>query len=56
MKYARDSVPPITNARIDKRNLKKLMGQGGLEMDKCVAQGKFPIFGYPLVCYSPVGN
>lgn len=32
------------------------MAQGGQEMDRCVAQGKFPIFGYPLVCYSPIGR
>lgn len=32
------------------------MGQGGQEMDECVQEGKFPIFGYPLVCYSPIGK
>ena len=32
------------------------MAQGSEEMDRCVAHGKFPIFGYPLVCYSPIGK
>jgi len=23
-------------------------------MDKCINEGKIPMFGYPLVCYSPI--
>ena len=56
----RDSLPPVFSNRrsgnIDKDTLKVLMGQGGQEMDECVREGKFPIFGYPLVCYSPIGK
>ena len=30
--------------------------RGKLEMDYNVNEGTFPIFGYPLVCYSPENN
>jgi len=57
----RDSLPSVFSNRgkpgnVDKDTLKVLMGQGGQEMDECVQEGKFPIFGYPLVCYSPIGK
>ena len=40
-------------ANIDKKELKVKLVRSKLEMDNNVDEGTFPIFGYPLVCYSP---
>ena len=41
------------NANIDQDVLKVRFVRSKLEMSHNVNQGTFPIFGYPLVCYSP---
>jgi|TARA_B110000285_G_C15050698_1_gene576818 hypothetical protein len=44
-------LPP--GAHVDEEKLKIRLVRSKLEMDFNVNEGTFPIFGYPLVCYSP---
>ena len=56
-KSKRDSLPPVgNNAKVNKDALKLRLAQGSLEMDECINEGSIPIFGYPLVCYSPLAG
>ena len=49
----RITLPPTANARVDRKELRKQLAKGSAEMDECITNGTLPIFGYPLVCYSP---
>ena len=52
----RNSLPPTGNGKVDKVKLKNLLARSSVEMEKCVDSGEMPIFGYPPVCFSPIGN
>ena len=52
----RDTIPDVPGDIVNRTTLRHFMAQGSDEMDQCVSQGKFPVFGYPLVCYSPIGR
>lgn len=48
------TIPKLpAKAKVDKEHLKQRLVRSKLEMDYNVNEGTFPIFGYPLVCYSP---
>lgn len=53
-KCKRITLPPTKNAKIDKNLLRKAIAQSSIEMEKYITTGFMPIFGYQLVCYSPV--
>ena len=55
-KTKRNSVPPTANAIINQEELKKQIAIGSVQMDNCIEKGINPIFGYPLVLYSPIGE
>ena len=50
----RSTLPPTGRAKVDKAELKLQLVKGGMEMDECIDKGTLPVFGYPLVCYSPI--
>ena len=56
-KSKRDSLPPVGRFnKVDLDALKLRLAQGSIEMDECINEGSIPIFGYPLVCYSPMAG
>ena len=55
-KVLRNSLPKIVSQKVDLQELRAKLAQGSKEMDNYVDVGKMPVFGYPLVCYSPVGQ
>ena len=50
------TLPPTGKARVDKDKLKNMLARGSLEMEKCINKGENPVFGYPMVCFSPNNN
>lgn len=55
-KKYRDAVPPTAEAKVDKQKLQILFAKNSDEMDKYIECGHMPVFGYPLVCYSPTNK
>jgi len=54
--YKRTTLPPTKGARVDKRQLRIAIAKGGIELENHITEGHMPIFGYPMVCYSPIGD
>ena len=52
----RNSLPNTGKGKVDKIKLKNLLAKSSVEMEKCVDTGDMPIFGYPPVCFSPIGT
>jgi hypothetical protein len=48
------SVPNTANANIDKSFLRQQLARSTSEMHLNVNEGTQPIFGYPLVCFTPI--
>jgi len=54
-KIRRKTLPPTgTYTRICKNELKREIAKGCMQMDQCIEEGRIPLFGYPLVCHSPI--
>ena len=47
------TLPNTGDANIDKSELTKQLARSNCEMAHNVRKGTYPIFGYPLVCFSP---
>jgi len=47
------TLPKTGSANIDKTELKRQLARSNMEMAHNVKQGTYPVFGYPLVCFSP---
>ena len=52
----RNALPPTGSAKINTSQLKLLLAKSSLEMNNCVENGEIPVFGYPTVCFSPIGD
>jgi hypothetical protein len=52
----RNSLPNTGKGKVDKVKLKSLLARSSVEMEKCVDTGYMPVFGYPPLCFSPVGS
>ena len=49
------TVPKTGKANIDENELKMRFVRSSLELDHNVRKGTYPVFGYPLFCFSPIG-
>ena len=49
----RTTLPPTANAKVDKVKLKQYLAKASFELEKNITSGNMPVFGYPLVCFSP---
>lgn len=52
---SRNSLPNTGTAKINRHELRKEFSRSSVELDRCIADGGMPIFGYPGICYSPLG-
>ena len=50
------TIPNTGSGIIDKEALRFQLAKSNFDMAQNVSKGTFPIFGYPLVCYSPLGG
>ena len=50
------TIPKIGYANINEDELRRQYARSTLELRNNVKRGTHPLFGYPLVCYSPTGE